>query len=114
MATLLSAQKKLELLVADKTQLTQVKQDLDEYIDGLYLKLKNQETIISLEIVDALKASLDKFNDKEYRCPEQNVEEHTLPGHSKEGASLDARTKNYTGSHKKLDAKKYDKAKKDY
>ena len=37
-----------------------------------------------------------------------------MPGHSKEGASLDARTKKYTGSHPKLDAEEYDKAEKFY
>jgi predicted RND superfamily exporter protein len=54
-----STQKELEGKVHEITLLTNVKQDLNKFIDDLYEKLKNQETAISLEMVNTLKAKLN-------------------------------------------------------
>ena len=54
-----STQKELEGKVDEIAMLTNVKKDLDKFIDDLYEKLKNQETAISLEMVNTLKAKLN-------------------------------------------------------
>jgi hypothetical protein len=103
-----STQKKLEGKVHEITLLTHVKQDLDKFIDDLYEKLKNQETAISLEMVNTLKAKLNKLDNKDYEIPQEKPQTNTLPRHSKEKASLDKRAKN-TVSYPKLDETEYKK-----
>ena len=95
-----STQEELEGKVDEKTLLTHVKQDLDKFIDDLYEKLKNQETAISLEMVNTLKAKLNKL-------PEEKPPTNSLPPHSKEKASLDERSKKYTESYPKLSDEEY-------
>ena len=104
-----STQKELEGKVDEIALLTNVKKDLDKFIDDLYEKLKNQETAISLEMVNTLKAKLNKLDNKDYEVPQEKPQTNTLPCHSKEKASLNKRSKKYTDSYPKLDETEYKK-----